>query len=242
MSYFASFIQTKMFNYSTKRICHRNSKRKWFNKTGIFSYSPTSHRYGVISYNPNFLSRKPTAQPQPQPLYPKLVKSKIIMYIMNTTYNIIKDKNLNSILSSFLSRWWIFVFSYAPKHQPHLISVQSSHQIGGSGTIRLSIGAIPTRGFSRGLGVGAQKPSIFSGWLTAKPTQHPSQRLEQALEYLDLDVPSPGTSKGLICLNFGYCVWVFHLRVGYRGVEDKESVVLEQRKTEGPRKGQNRVE
>lgn len=161
------------------------------------------------------------------------------MYTINTTYSTIKDKNLNSIVSSFLSRWWIVVFSYAPKHQPHLMSVQSSHQIGGSGTIRLSIGAIPTWGFSWGLGVGAQKLSIFSCWLTAKPTQHRSQRLEQALEYLVLDLPSPGTSKGLICLNFG---WVFHLRFGYRGFEDKESVDLEQRKTERPRKRQNRVE
>jgi hypothetical protein len=46
----------------------------------------------------------------------------------------------------------------------------------------------------------------------------------------------------LICLNFGYSVWIFHLRVGYGGFGDKESVVLEQRKTEGPRKGLNRVE
>lgn len=192
----------------------------------------------IISYNRNFSWKlEPNGQPQPQPLYPKLVNTKITMYIINTTYNIIKDKNLNSILSSFLSRWWIFVSSYAPKHQPHLMSVQSSYQIGGSGTIRLSIGAIPTWGFSRGLAVGAQKPSIFSGWPTAKPTQHPSQRLEQSLEYLDLDLPSPGTSKGFICLNFGYGVWVFHLRVGYRGFEDKESVVLEQRKTERQRKG-----
>lgn len=56
----------------------------------------------IISYNRIFLSWKlePNGQPQPQPqpLYPKLVKTKITMYIINTTYNIIKDKNLNSIL------------------------------------------------------------------------------------------------------------------------------------------------
>lgn len=73
----------------------------------------------IISYNRNFswkLEPNGQPQPQPQPLYPKLVKTKITMYIINTTYNIIKDKNLNSILSSFLSRWWIFVFSYVPQN------------------------------------------------------------------------------------------------------------------------------
>lgn len=66
----------------------------------------------------------------------------------------------------------------------------------------------------------AQKPSIFSGWLPGKPTQHRSQRPEQALEYSDLDLPSPGKVEASLGVEFGYGVWVFHQAPFELSVED----------------------
>lgn len=96
-------------------------------------YSAIHLHHTVISYNPNFLSRKPTAQPQPQPqpqpLYPKLVKSKITMYIMNTTYNIIKDKNTQLDPLKFLISLMDFCLLLCPKTStsPHVSSIFSSN-------------------------------------------------------------------------------------------------------------------
>ncbi|KAM1277094.1 hypothetical protein TB2_029150 [Malus domestica] len=77
----------------------------------------------------------------------------------------------------------------------------------GSGAIGLNIGAVPTWGFSWGLGAGAQEPSTFP-WLSSSPARHGSQELDQFLKYLDLDLSPPGREPSISAV-LGLGTWDF---------------------------------
>ncbi|KAB2614716.1 hypothetical protein D8674_021304 [Pyrus ussuriensis x Pyrus communis] len=78
----------------------------------------------------------------------------------------------------------------------------------GSGAIRLSIGAVPTWGFSWGLGAGAQEPSSIFPRLSSSPARHGSQELDQFIEYLDLDLSPPGREPSISAV-LGLGTWDF---------------------------------